>query len=564
VAGAGWRSRMNAASRTVSIGSALALAAILVARVGPEARAQIFDYAVKDAGSNGALGSALARIGDVDSDGCEDFIAGEPDLTVGGVPGSGYLRLVSGKTGAEILHFDGAAGANLGAAVAGRIDLDGDGFLDFLFGAPLFHLAVHDGGAVRSFSPHKNTVPVVWDGTVPGGRFGSSVRSLEGDVDFDGVDDFIVGAPGIDSAYVYSSMQNVVLFTNQGQSGSGFGTDVCRAGDLDNDGYVDYLVGSPDYVDSGGTKTGRVTAFSGRTGNKLWSVDGAADSKFGKSLAVPGDLDGDGQADILVGAPQRVDPYGNQTGCVTVLSGANQSVLYKVFGDHANDTFGHSVHGAGGDIDNDGTTDFIVGAPQLLGSDVGYARAISGAHGTTLFTYIEHTNDPNTKSDYGKDVCGGDFDGDGRTDVLIGGSHFNGGDGIAEVWTTTVANWNNYSAGWPGTNGVPAFTARADPVVGSPLDLDLDNSAGVTTAGILVLGLGKASIPTRKGGLILVSPLLFISLPLPAGGLTLSGQVPDDPALYGLHLYLQAIEADAGASNGLSFTRGLDLYFGFD
>jgi hypothetical protein len=554
---------MNPASRTVSIGGALALAAIFVVRVGPEARAQVFDYNVTDAGQNGALGSALARIGDMDGDGCEDFVVGEPNATWGSIAGTGFLRLESGKTGNEFYHLAGNPGSNFGASVAGRIDLDGDGFLDVLIGAPLDSSAAYQGGAVFGYSPHLNSFVVGWYGGLPTEGFGSSVRSLEGDLDGDGVDDFIIGAPGIDMAFVNSSKGGVQLFSNSGQAGSGFGTDVCRGGDLDNDGTVDYLVGSPDYVDAGGTKTGRVTAFSGKTGNKLWSADGAADSKFGKSLAVPGDLDGDGQNDILVGVPQRLDINGNKTGCVTVLSGANQSVLYKVFGDNANDTFGHSVHGAGGDLDNDGTTDFIVGAPQLLGSDVGYARAISGATGNTLFTFTNHT-DSNNKSDYGKDVCGGDFDGDGRTDVLIGGSNYKSGDGIVEAWVTAVADWKNYGAGWAGTNGIPAFTARADPVVGKSLKLDLDNSAGVSTAGMLVLGLSKANIPTGKGGSLLVTPFLFLPLSLPAGGLTLSGQVPDDPALYGFHLYLQALEADAGASKGLSFTRGLDLFFGFN
>src|SRR5262245_29524428 len=439
--------------RSLPIGSALSLAAFLVTCAVPEARAQVFDYAIKDVGGNGALGSAVARIGDVDGDGCEDFIVGEPNLTWGAYAGTGAARLESGKTGSEILVIHGNPASNLGASVAGRIDLDGDGFDDLLIGAPLDNSGVYQGGAVFGFSPHKGKFVVDWYGAVPFGGLGSSVRSLEGDVDADGVDDFIVGSPGNDMAFVISSKQDVVLFSNQGQTGSGFGTDVCRGGDLDNDGTVDYLVGSPDYVDSGGNKTGRVTAFSGATGNKLWSVDGASDSKFGKSLAVPGDLDGDGQNDILVGVPQRLDVNGNKTGCVTVLSGANQSTLYKVFGDAANDTFGHSVHGAGGDVDGDGTIDFIVGAPQMLGSDVGYARLVSGANGDTLFTFTEHTNDPHNKSDYGKDVCGGDFDGDGRTDLLIGGSNFSSGDGIVETWITAVADWKNYGAGWAGTNG---------------------------------------------------------------------------------------------------------------
>jgi hypothetical protein len=79
-----------------------------------------------------------------------------------------------------------------------------------------------------------------------------------------------------------------------------------------------------------------------------------------------------------------------------------------------------------------------------------------------------------------------------------------------------------------------------------------------------MLGLYKASIPTGKGGTLLVAPFLTVPLALPVGGLTLSGAIPDDASLYGFDLYLQALEADAGASKGISFTRGLDLYFGFD
>jgi FG-GAP repeat protein len=553
---------MLLASRALSIGGTLTLAVILAGGGAREARAQIFDYAIQDAGAGGQLGTAVARIGDIDSDGCEDFIVGEPNGVEFGI--TGVARLESGRTGSEIDIVLEDSGGDLGAAVAGRIDVDADGFLDVLYGAPLDGRFAVEGGAIFAYSPHLKLL-IEWRyGTLNKRHLGSSVRSLEGDVDGDGVDDYIVGSPGNDTALVISSWTNNVLFTNNGQSGAGFGTAVCRGGDLDGDGIVDYVVGSPDFVDSGGTTTGRVTAFSGKTGNPLWSVNGAADSNFGKSLAQPGDLDGDGQGDIVVGAPQHLDSGGNKTGCVTVLSGANQSVLYKVFGDGANDTFGHDVHGAGGDIDSDGTVDFIVGAPQLLGSDVGYARTVSGATGGTLFTFTEHTSDPNTKSNYGKSVCGGDFDGDGRTDVLIGGSNFNNGDGIAEVWTTAVARWNNYGFGWPGTHGVPGLTSQADPAVGKTLKLDLGNSAGAATTAMLMLGLSKASIPTGKGGTLLVSPLLFLPLSLPVGGLTLSGQVPNDPSLYGLDLYLQAIELDPGASKGLSFTTGLDLYFGYD
>ena len=551
---------MNGPSRSLSIGATFAVAMVVVAHCSPQAHAQIFDYAYKDAGAGGALGSAVCRLGDIDLDGAGDFAVGEPNVNAGG-PAAGYVRLISGMTGTQLDYFYGAVNSNLGAAVDGGIDVDGDGYNDVLFGAPLDDYYATDAGLVGAYSPRLHLFPFVWYGINNNGKIGSSVRGLNGDLDGDGIEDYIVGEPGNDSAYVISSAGSKVLFANNGQSGSNFGTSVCRAGDLDGDGLVDYLVGSPEYVDGGGNTTGRVTAFAGKDGSKLWSIDGVADSKFGKSLAQPGDLDGDGQGDFIVGAPQHLDSLGNATGCATAISGATQAVLYKAFGDNGNDNFGHDVHGADGDIDQDGTTDFIAGAPQLTGSDVGYARTVSGATGKELFTFTNHT-DSSSKSDYGVAVCGGDWNNDGRTDVLIGGSNFKSGDGIVETWTTAVAHWNNYGKGWAGTSGVPAFLPLSDPVVGKSLKLNLDNSAGVSTAGILILGFSKDSIPTGKGGTILVTPFDFIPLAIPAGGLTLSGKVPDDPSLYGFELYLQVLELDAGASKGISFTRGLDLFFG--
>jgi hypothetical protein len=122
----------------------------------------------------------------------------------------------------------------------------------------------------------------------------------------------------------------------------------------------------------------------------------------------------------------------------------------------------------------------------------------------------------------------------------------------------------NYGAGWPGKNGIPALTAQQDPEVGSAIDIDVGNSLGATTVGLLFVGLQSANAPTSKGGTILVVPLFSIVLSLPAAGITLSDTLPDDPALYFLDVYLQALEADSFASKGLSFTPGLQLHCGFD
>jgi len=412
--------------------------------VAPAARAQVFDYAWPPNGTTGSFGASVSRIGDVDNDGAEDLIIGEPDY--GGL-GNGLARIFSGKTHALIDEIAGNVGSSLGAAVEGKIDLDGDGFPDVLVGAPDDSTGGSQAGAVLAYSPHRHAAIYTLTLNVATAQYGSSVRSLQNDLDGDGVDDFIVGAPGADTVYILSGKTGSTIFLVQGHSGDQFGTSVSRAGDVDGDGFVDFAIGSPQFVNSSGITTGRVSVYSGKDGSVIRAVNGAADSRFGYALANPGDLDGDSVGDLVVGAPRHLDGSGIETGCATVLSGATGSVLYRVFGDKKHDTFGHSVRSASGDIDGDGTIDFIVGAPQLTGSDVGYARTISGATGAVLFTFTEHTSDPLVKSDYGVAVAGGDFDGDGRTDVVVGGSGFNGGDGIAETWLTTVASWRNYGSG---------------------------------------------------------------------------------------------------------------------
>jgi hypothetical protein len=294
-------------------------------------------------------------------------------------------------------------------------------------------------------------------------------------------------------------------------------------------------------------------------------VDGPGDVRFGWSIGNVGDLDGDGHGDLVVGAPYRELSPTVVTGSVTVLSGASGSVLYELFGAYDGDEFGMSVRSVGGDIDGDGANDFIVGAPQGGGfyPSHGYAQTISGASGAVLNNFVEYSYDSTLSVHYGAAVAGGDFDGDGRPDVLIGDDFFSLSNGIIEAWTTAGAGWSNYDAGWAGTLGVPSLTAGSNPVIGQPIDVYLGNSAVSATAGLLLVGVHETKIPTGKGGTLLVDPHLYVPLPIPPVSLTLSGTLPNDPSLCGLHVYLQALEVDVGASKGISFSPGLDLAIGY-
>jgi hypothetical protein len=125
-----------------------------------------------------------------------------------------------------------------------------------------------------------------------------------------------------------------------------------------------------------------------------------------------------------------------------------------------------------------------------------------------------------------------------------------------------VAIASNYGAGWPGTLGTPTIVASADPVLGSSLTITVSNSLGVDTPGLVLIGLNEANVLTGKGGTLLVNPLLFVPALIHAAGEGLSGSIPNDPTLCGVAVDLQALELDAGASNGMSFTSGLKLLLG--
>jgi len=124
------------------------------------------------------------------------------------------------------------------------------------------------------------------------------------------------------------------------------------------------------------------------------------------------------------------------------------------------------------------------------------------------------------------------------------------------------ASWNNYGAGFPGTLGIPSLTASADPDFGTTIQVDVGNSLGAATPGLLFAGLSQASIPTSAGGTLLVNFVLMVPLDVPARGESLSASIPSDPSLVGVHVDLQVLELEAGAAQKISFTPGLELTFG--
>jgi sugar lactone lactonase YvrE len=124
------------------------------------------------------------------------------------------------------------------------------------------------------------------------------------------------------------------------------------------------------------------------------------------------------------------------------------------------------------------------------------------------------------------------------------------------------ASWSNFGNGLAGTSGIPLFTAEQDPVLGTTITLDLENSAPSATSALLFVGFQRTDLPSSWGGELLVVPSLSTPIPLAVGTNSLTGAIPADNTLAGVAVELQVLESDAGAVRGVSFTAGLELLLG--
>ena len=281
-------------------------------------------------------------------------------------------------------------------------------------------------GRWKAFAWNKGTVArtrFTFHGDSAGDCLGSSVSGA-GDVNGDGVEDLIVGARladtnGEDSgcARVYSGKDGRVLYTFHGDAaGDEFGVSVSGAGDVNGDGFADVMVGAY-LADHQGGDSGSVRVFSGADGSILRTFHGEARSQFGFSLSRVGDVNGDGCDDVVVGARIEVTTNGS-SGTARVFSGATGEELFTFVGDSRGDEFGVSVSGAG-DVNGDGRGDVIVGARRddNNGGASGSARVFSGSNGEVLFTF----NGDSREDRFGNSVSGaGDVNSDGFDDLIVG------------------------------------------------------------------------------------------------------------------------------------------------
>ena len=445
-------------------------------------------------------GYAVSSAGDINGDGYGDILIGARDGDPRDKRNAGETYVVFGNSSGfsdryKLSHLDGSDGLMLqgiddgddsGRAVSGAGDVNGDGYDDILIGALYADPSdMSSAGETYLVFGHSESFPptmdlsdldgvtgMIFEGRLQGDHSGRAVSSA-GDVNGDGYDDILIGAPSADNhageAYVVFGKRELfsaVMNPDQLDGSNGFvingedafdhfGYSVSTAGDVNQDGFADLVIGAygsdPNGIDGAGSSYlifGKEGGFASEwNAGELNGVDGAVftgfevDENAGYSVRTAGDVNGDGYSDILLGsmnadALSRAESgktyvvFGHEEkfGKTLALSELNGLNGFVIQGGYEDDHTGHTVSTAG-DINGDGYSDLLIGAPSVNSSAgetvVVFGRVfgfpvilkLSELNGQTGFTLRGIS--ANDHSGYSVSSAG-DINGDGYSDLLLG------------------------------------------------------------------------------------------------------------------------------------------------
>jgi hypothetical protein len=416
--------------------------------------------------SQAHLGQTVARAGDVNGDGYSDLLVG------------GRFDFGNGGTGVAYAYYGSAQGLDTlpdwtapndqpnqyaFLALAGAGDVNGDGYDDVVVGAS--HHSDDETEEGRAYlyygSPGglSSTPGWVVDGNQRIMYFGTAVAGV-GDVNSDGYDDVLVGAPYkrdpatgdlVGQALLYmgspGGLSSTPAWTVVGTRGEiYFGGRLNAAGDVNGDGYDDFMVS--DYFFSGDQQQeGRVRLYHGSANGPAsvpaWTADGnQAYAYFGSALGLAGDVNGDGFDDVVIGASSFNNPesdegrayvyYGSAGGLSSTPGWTAEGNQYKAH-------FGNSVDSAG-DTNGDGYEDVIIGAYAFNNGEMSEGRAFLflGSSGGLAADAAWTAEGDQALAGFGSSVSSaGDLNGDGRDEWAVGAPGYDrgeGNEGIAVVF----------------------------------------------------------------------------------------------------------------------------------